>query len=473
MTGTVRAPAGGRIHSPGQGERRHRHGDFQEGPRADGPREIAAPSTPDYVIAELRYDSGVVITPDARFAAPAQAETKAAGLHDTLAAFDVKRVTPHFAMPKTKLAARARARVDARQGERRFRAGRIRADRAPQSEGCGEDRRAARSLEARCGTRTSRRARFPAAMATGASTDSRNFEPAQGYLHVAPDGIDAMAVWPMPGGKGQSVTICDIEGNWNLTHEDLPAGIPLIGGTVIDDLGWRNHGTAVLGEMVSKPGDTGTVGIAHQARAKVHSAIVDGVFNTAAAIAGATAVLNAGDTILIELQADRARTASTWRCSTGTTCTRRSSPRRRRASRWSRPPATATRTSICAIFNGTGLQKDSGAIVVGAGIPPTNYFDDVRGGRRHRLHAHRRAALAHLVLELRPDRERACVGVARDDVRLRRCAGRVERGSLVHAPLLRHVERVADRHRRGRVPAGDREGPPRRAVDAGTRAHRS
>ncbi len=27
------------------------------------------------------------------------------------------------------------------------------------------------------------------------------------------------------------------------------------------------------------------------------------------------------------------------------------------------------------IFNGTGLKKDSGAIVVGAGIPPTNHFD--------------------------------------------------------------------------------------------------
>jgi subtilisin family serine protease len=28
-----------------------------------------------------------------------------------------------------------------------------------------------------------------------------------------------------------------------------------------------------------------------------------------------------------------------------------------------------------AIFNNTGLQKDSGAVVVGAGIPPTNHFD--------------------------------------------------------------------------------------------------
>jgi subtilisin family serine protease len=32
-----------------------------------------------------------------------------------------------------------------------------------------------------------------------------------------------------------------------------------------------------------------------------------------------------------------------------------------------------------AVFNGTGLQKDSGAIVVGAGIPPTSHFDTDNG----------------------------------------------------------------------------------------------
>ena len=35
----------------------------------------------------------------------------------------------------------------------------------------------------------------------------------------------------------------------------------------------------------------------------------------------------------------------------------------------------ATRISTLAVFNGTGLQKDSGAIVVGAGVPPTNHVD--------------------------------------------------------------------------------------------------
>ena len=32
-----------------------------------------------------------------------------------------------------------------------------------------------------------------------------------------------------------------------------------------------------------------------------------------------------------------------------------------------------------AVFNNTGLQKDSGAIVVGAGVPPTNHFDTDNG----------------------------------------------------------------------------------------------
>jgi hypothetical protein len=97
------------------------------------------------------------------------------------------------------------------------------------------------------------------------------------------------------------VTICDIEGAWNLNHEDLPAGIKLIGGTMINDLGWRNHGTAVLGEMVSVRGNVGCVGISHEAKAIVHSAVINGVFNPAGAITAAAVALKPGDVILIEL----------------------------------------------------------------------------------------------------------------------------------------------------------------------------
>ena len=212
------------------------------------------------------------------------------------------------------------------------------------------------------------------AMPSGSAAGSRNFEPSQGYLYDPPTGIGAEEVWSLAGAKGSGITICDIEGNWNRKHEDLPSGIPLIGGTVIDDLGWRNHGTAVLGEMVSIPDSRGCVGISHQAKAMVQSAIVNGVFNTAAALTNAASNLKAGDVILIELQA------------TG--------PNGKYVAMqyWS-DTFTAIKAAVdkgitvveaagngddnfeLPVFNGTGLQKDSGAIVVGAGVPPTNHVD--------------------------------------------------------------------------------------------------
>lgn len=334
---------------------------------------VAAPDTPDYVIAELRYDSRVVISRGDRFAAPPAAEATAANLNQLLAGFNVKRVAPQFDLSERKLAVRAqppaaRARVSADFAQSGF------VQIVPENPKDAAKIAARLAKSASVWTAYVAPRPVPAAMATGTSADSRNFEPAQGYLHSAPNGIGAMEVWPLPGGTGNSVTICDIEGNWNLSHEDLPAGISLIGGTVIADIGWRNHGTAVLGEMVSKPGDAGTVGIAHKALAKVHSAVISGVFNTAGAIAGATAALKAGDAILIELQA--------------------AGPNNKYVAMQYWPDiflaivaATAKGITVVeaagngnenfdlAIFSGTGLQKDSGAIVVGAGIPPTNFFD--------------------------------------------------------------------------------------------------
>jgi subtilisin family serine protease len=116
------------------------------------------------------------------------------------------------------------------------------------------------------------------------------------------------------------------------------------------------------------------VGISHQAKAAVQSAIIGGAFNTAGAISNAASRLKAGDVILIELQA------------TG--------PNGKYVAMqfWS-DVFVAIRAAVdkgitvveaagngdenfdLAVFNGTGLQKDSGAIVVGAGVPPTNHVD--------------------------------------------------------------------------------------------------
>jgi subtilisin family serine protease len=331
------------------------------------------PQAADYVIAELKYDSRVAVSTRGRFGAPAAAEPQAEKLNEVLGAFDVKRVAPHFDMAERKLAARASGfRGRARPSADYAQAGFVQiVPRRPKD----APRLAARLARTKAVWQAYVAPRpVPAAAPDGSSTTSRNFEPAQGYLHSAPNGIGAMEVWPLAGGKGSGIRVCDIEGNWQYAHEDLPAGIPLLGGTVIPDLGWRNHGTAVLGEIVAKPGTSGGVGIAHQARGATHSAVIGGVFNTAGAIMGAAAALSAGDVILIELQAtgpngkyvamqywDDVFSAIQAATAKGITVVEAA--------------GNGNENFQLPVFAGTGLQKDSGAIVVGAGIPPTNFFD--------------------------------------------------------------------------------------------------
>jgi hypothetical protein len=346
------------------------------------------PDLPDYVVVELKYESPVAFGA-AGFAAPAAAEPQASALNRVLSKYDIAPVRSHFGKKREEV----RARIEGASSLPTAPTAAVLEDKGLDADfiqsGYAQIMPKKNSDAPKLASELQRQGAVwqayvaprpvPAAMATGTSPNSRNFEPAQGYLHSAPNGIGAMEVWSLGGAKGKGVTICDIEGNWNLSHEDLPTGISLIGGTVINDIGWRNHGTAVLGEMVSKPGDAGTVGIAHQALAKVHSAVIGGVFNTAGAIVGATAALKAGDVILIELQAtgpngkyvamqywDDIFSAIVAATAKGITVVEAA--------------GNGDENFDLAIFNGTGLQKDSGAIVVGAGIPPTNFFDNFGAG---------------------------------------------------------------------------------------------
>lgn len=333
-----------------------------------------APKMPDYVVAELRYDSRVVFSAS-NFEGPKEAESHVASLNKVLEGFKIKSFGSHFGVKASAVRKRATAPpaalvapVTAEFAQSGFvQIVPRKADDAPElAKRLGRLKSVWKAVVAP--------KPVPAAMATDGARGSRNFEPAQGYLASAPSGIGAMAVWPHAGGKGRGVRICDIEGNWNRSHEDLPRGIPLLGGTLIPDIGWRNHGTAVLGEMVSRPNDFGCVGISHEARAAVQSAVIGGVFNTAGAILNAASRLRKGDVILIELQAtgpngkyvamqywDDIFSAIRVATARGITVVEAA--------------GNGDENFDLAIFNGTGLQKDSGAIVVGAGIPPTNYFD--------------------------------------------------------------------------------------------------
>jgi subtilisin family serine protease len=128
--------------------------------------------------------------------------------------------------------------------------------------------------------------------------------------------------------------------------------------------------------MISVPNAIGTVGISHAAKGAVQSAFIDGVFNAAKAIDNAASKLKAGDVILIELH-------SQLHAGTGDYV----------AMQYFSDVFTAIQAAVhkgvvvveaagngnqnfdAAKYKNTGLQKDCGAIVVGAGVPPSNRID--------------------------------------------------------------------------------------------------
>lgn len=149
-----------------------------------------------------------------------------------------------------------------------------------------------------------------------------SYEANQGYLNAAPGGIDARFAWTQNGGRGQLVRIIDIEQGWNLSHEDLPA--PFYRNGVFKTAS-EQHGTAVLGEMVSRNDGHGVTGIAHSAGYGVVSAVRRRTFlvfsweeyNLAEAINVAASRLSPGDLILIEQHARGPASGATCSCNCG------------------------------------------------------------------------------------------------------------------------------------------------------------
>jgi len=140
--------------------------------------------------------------------------------------------------------------------------------------------------------------------ATGAPTlpgQTPDFSARQDYLQAAPSGIDAHFAWTSPGGKGAGVKIIDVEGAWRLTHEDLQTNkLGLLGGTQSTDIGWRNHGTAVIGVFSATANTFGVTGICADAQVGVVAIFGNGR-TSSLAIREAADQLNAGDILLIEL----------------------------------------------------------------------------------------------------------------------------------------------------------------------------
>lgn len=135
---------------------------------------------------------------------------------------------------------------------------------------------------------------------------SPSFASRQGYHSTASSsGIDANYARTIAGGGGANVRVLDIEYSWNGTHEDLTklrtSFVP--NGTSRDPFNNRNHGTAVVGELVGDANAYGVTGLVPDAAMRVTNAMnVERGYDLANAIYTAANALSAGDVMLLEQQ---------------------------------------------------------------------------------------------------------------------------------------------------------------------------
>lgn len=124
----------------------------------------------------------------------------------------------------------------------------------------------------------------------------------QGYLNVAPEGINACYAWNFKGGDGTGrVNFIDIEQGWILNHEDVV--VNTLPDTGINKYTFQDHGIAVLGIVMMQDNQIGGIGITPNVKGHVISQWrTDGLFNSADAIMTAINHLGFGDILLLESQ---------------------------------------------------------------------------------------------------------------------------------------------------------------------------
>ncbi|MEW6131093.1 MAG: S8 family serine peptidase [Acidobacteriota bacterium] len=223
--------------------------------------------------------------------------------------------------------------------------------------------------------------------AVRASQSEANFELLQGYLDAAPDGMDVRYAWTLAGGKAENVGIIDIEVNWNLRHNDLvtPTANPLLFVEGFDphpEL-TKDHGAAVLGELIAADDGIGVTGIAPRAHIGLINPLPQqgSVSQIAAAINQAARALQAGDILLIE---DQSAKGPRLNPQTGTgllpieyeqdvyTAIKDATDR---GIVVIEPAGNGAENLDDPIYNNLfNRNRDSGAILVGAGFPPVNFF---------------------------------------------------------------------------------------------------
>ncbi len=128
-----------------------------------------------------------------------------------------------------------------------------------------------------------------------------DFTANQGYLREAASGHGSTVLWAWPGGRGQSLRVCDLEYSWNLDHVDLPV-ITVIGPPGTDPFNNDNHGTASIGVLAAMDDGVGMTGMCHGAAGYVVPTFRNNIWNVGSAITIALTTLQSGDILLLEQQ---------------------------------------------------------------------------------------------------------------------------------------------------------------------------
>jgi hypothetical protein len=131
-----------------------------------------------------------------------------------------------------------------------------------------------------------------------------DFSGAQGYRGQPPAGIGALDGSIAAGADGAGTALVDIEYDWTLDHEDLelPPTVNIDPATLLSPYG-TSHGTAVLGVIGALGNGYGVTGIAPAAALLVAPALTaEFGYNLPRAINLATGALAPGDAILLEQQ---------------------------------------------------------------------------------------------------------------------------------------------------------------------------
>ena len=126
-----------------------------------------------------------------------------------------------------------------------------------------------------------------------------NYQPNQSYQNSG-GGVGAERAWSELGLSGAGVAVCDVEYDFNEEHCDLPE-VQVLGFEPVSPFG-DNHGTAVLGQMVSLDNDSGTKGTGHGSTEVFFSPTYNGMsYNVAGAIYRAIDALPEGAVLVLEV----------------------------------------------------------------------------------------------------------------------------------------------------------------------------